>query len=71
MFSKGFVLESMKIILENNNCSFNDELYRQISETAMGIICAPKYATLKWDIFRSIFIIFANSNGEKNFKNLS
>ena len=40
----------MKIILENNNCTFNDELYRQISETAMGIICAPKYATLKWDI---------------------
>ena len=23
-FSKGFVLESIKIILENNNCTFND-----------------------------------------------
>ena len=24
-FSKGFVLESIKIILENNDCTFNDE----------------------------------------------
>ena len=40
-FSKGFVLESIKIILENNNCSFNDEFYRQISGTAMGTIFAP------------------------------
>ena len=33
-------------ILENNNCAFNDEFYRQISGTAMGTIFAPTYATL-------------------------
>ena len=31
----------MKIILENNNCTFNDDFYRQISETAMNTIFAP------------------------------
>ena len=30
-FSKGFVLESIKIILENDDCTFNDEFCRQIS----------------------------------------
>ena len=35
-FSKGFVLVSIKAILENNNCIFNDEFYRQISGTGMG-----------------------------------
>ena len=38
-FSKGFVLESVKIILENYNCTFIDEFYRQISGIAMGTIC--------------------------------
>ena len=36
--SKRFVLKSMKIILENNICTFNDEFYRQISGKAMGTI---------------------------------
>ena len=27
-FSEGFVLESIKIILEHNNCTFNNEYYR-------------------------------------------
>ena len=40
-FSKGFVLESIKIILENNNYTFNDEFYGQISGTAIGTIFAP------------------------------
>ena len=44
--SKRFVLESIKIILENNNCTFNDEFYRQISGTAMGTMFATTYATL-------------------------
>ena len=44
--SKRFVLESIKIILENNNCRFNDEFYRQISGTAMGTMFATTYATL-------------------------
>ena len=45
-FTKQFILDSIKVILENNNCTFNDEFYRQISGTAMGTIFAPTYATL-------------------------
>ena len=54
-FSKAFVLESIKIILENNNCAFNDEFYRQISGTAMGTIFAPTYATLTMRYFEVHF----------------
>ena len=54
-FSKGFVLGSMKIILENNNCTLNDEFYRQISGTAMGTIFAPTYATLIMEYFEVHF----------------
>ena len=54
-FLKGFVLESIKIILENNNCTFNDEFYRHISGTAMGTIFAPTYATLTMGYFEFHF----------------
>ena len=54
-FSKRFILESIKIILENNNCTFNDEFYRQISGTAMGTIFAPTYATLTMGYFEVHF----------------
>ena len=56
-FLNGFVLESIKIILENNNCTFNDEFYRQISGTAMGTIFAPTYATLTMGYFEVHFYI--------------
>ena len=45
-FSKDFVLEGTKIILENNNCFFNNKYYNQIKGMAMGTIFAPTYATL-------------------------
>ena len=54
-FSKGFLLESIKIILENSNCTSNDEFYRQISGTAMGTIFAPTYATLTMGYFEVQF----------------
>ena len=53
--SKRFVLESIKIILENNNCTVNDEFYRKISETAMGTIFATTYATLTMEYFQVHF----------------
>ena len=40
-FSKEYLLKSIKIILENNNRTFNDDFYRQISETAMNTIFVP------------------------------
>ena len=54
--SKGLVLESIKIILEkNNNCTFNDKFYRQISGKLMGTIFAPIYATLAMGCFEVHF----------------
>ena len=44
-FSKQFVLESARLILENNNYKFNGDFFVQISSTAMGTIFAPTYAT--------------------------
>ena len=44
-FSKQFVLESARLILENNNYKFNGDFFVQISGTAMGTIFAPTYAT--------------------------
>lgn len=45
-FSSEFDFESTKIILANNNGTFNNEFYKQISGTAMNTIFLPKYATL-------------------------
>ena len=56
-FSKAFVLESIKIILENKNCSFKDEFYRKISGAAMGTTFAPTYATLIMEHFEFHFYI--------------
>lgn len=50
-FSKGFVLEGVKITLENNNCNFNDEFYREIRVTAKTTIFVSTYATLPMGYF--------------------
>ena len=65
-FSKGFVLGSMKIILENNNCTFNDE----ISGTAMGTIFAPTYATLIMGYFEVHFYKICELKCVKEFQEL-
>ena len=45
-FSINFVLDSAKLILENNILQFNNNFYKQIKGTAMGTKFAPNYATL-------------------------
>ena len=45
-FSKEFILDSMKFILENNTFQFNDYSFKQIRGTAMGTQVTPTYATL-------------------------
>ena len=45
-FSKLFIEEGLKIILEYNNVRFNDRFYNQIKETAMGTKVVPTYANL-------------------------
>ena len=45
-FDKTFIIDSLTIILENNNFSFNNKYYNQIKGTAMGTKVAPTYACL-------------------------
>ena len=45
-FSKDFILDGMKLILENNILCFNDSYFKQEKGTAMGTKFAPVYATL-------------------------
>ncbi len=45
-FSNDFILDAIKLILENNTFYFNSQFYRQIKGTAMGTKFAPIYATL-------------------------
>ena len=40
------MIEGLEFILQNNNFLFNDEMFHQITGTAMGTIVAPTYATL-------------------------
>ena len=54
-FSKEFVLESVKFILENNNLNFDNEYFNQIKGTAMGTIFAPTYANLTMGFFELKF----------------
>ena len=46
IFSNKFILDGIKLILENNTFSFNDKHYKQVKGTAMGTKFAPIYATL-------------------------
>ena len=45
----------MKIILENNSCTFNNECHRQFRGIAMGNIFARSYATLTMEYFEANF----------------
>ena len=45
-FLNNFILEAIKLILENNTFCFNNDFYKQIKGTAMGTKFAPVYATL-------------------------
>lgn len=45
-FTKEFILEMTKFVLENNFCMFDSEMYHQVTGTAMGAIFAPPYACL-------------------------
>ena len=46
LFTKEFILESIKFILKNNNFLFDSKTFNQTIGTAMGTKCAPPYACL-------------------------
>ena len=45
-FTKDFIIELARFVLENNYCEFDSKMYRQIVGTAMGTVFAPPYACL-------------------------
>ena len=45
-YNKAFITEALKLELENNIFSFNNNYFKQIKSTAMGTKVAPTYATL-------------------------
>ena len=45
-FNADFIIESIKIVLEENTFVFDENIYRQIKGTAMGTKVAPSYANL-------------------------
>ena len=45
-FTKNCIIEITKFLLENNNFTFNDQMYHQLTGTAMGGNFAPPYAIL-------------------------
>ena len=61
-FSKEFVLESVKFILENNNLKFDNDYFNQIKATAIGTIFAPTYTNLTMGLLSLRFTIFVEMN---------
>lgn len=53
-FSKEFIMEGLKLILENNNFFFDNVYYHQNRGTAMGTKVAPTYATLVMGYFEEL-----------------
>ena len=45
-FTKNCIIEITKFLLENNNFTFNHQMYHQLTGTAMGGNFAPPYAIL-------------------------
>ena len=45
-FPKGFIIEGLLFVLENNIFHFNNEYFQQLKGTAMGTDVAPTYSTL-------------------------
>lgn len=45
-FDNDFIIDAIKLILENNSFHFNDNFFTQIKGTAMGTKMASSYATL-------------------------
>ena len=65
-FSKKFVLESVKLILENKNVNFDNEYFHQVKGTVMGTIFAPTYANLIMGFFELTFYnLWRDKFGEK------
>lgn len=67
--SNNFILEALRLILENNNFFFNGNFYRQLRGTAMGTKVAPVYATLTLGYLEKFLYSSINSKYGNNMYN--
>ena len=67
-FSKEFILDGIKFILENNIFCFNDTFYKQEKGTAMGTKFAPVYATLTIGYLEEKLYTIIETNYETEFQ---
>ena len=70
-FTKEFILQSAKFVLNNNNFFFDTVLYKQLIDTAMGTDFAPSYANIAVGYVEERFL-FPNisCNFDKNISEL-
>lgn len=69
--SNEFIIDSVKLILENNTFQFDSRHFKQISGTAMGTKMAPTYATLVLGFLETkLYDIFKEKYGEEGEKYL-
>lgn len=69
-FSKEFVIDSIKLILQNNTFCFADKNYIQIHGTAMGTKMAPTYANLTLAYLEEQFYNKLQTNQGKNISDI-
>ena len=70
-FSKEFVLESVKLILENKDVNFDNEYFHQVKDTVMGTIFAQTYANLTMGFFELTFYNLWRDKFAEDLGNLS
>ena len=66
-FNKTFIIEGIKVILENNNVTFDGKFYKQVKGTAMGTKFAPTYATLVLAYLEELLYDKAEQEYDKDF----
>ena len=70
-FTKEFILQSAKFVLNNNNFFFDTVLYKQLIGTAMGTDFAPSYANIAVGYLEEHFLYPNISNNfDKNISEL-
>ena len=68
-FNKTFILDGIKLILENNIFKFNSTYYKQLKGCAMGTKFAPIYATLTLAFLETSLYSKIKDNYGEEFEN--
>lgn len=68
-FTTDFIVDAIKIVLEDNTFFFNGEYYKQIKGTAMGTKVAPTYANLVMAFLENILYQKVRERYDEEFRN--